>query len=554
MRRLPDPARSRAVIVGVDSYGALPDLPSVANNVNRLAKVLGDPDLWGLRRPDQCTVLLNPPSPDTVLDAVHDAAAEAEDAFVVYFAGHGLVSPSGDLYLALPKSHVERLYRAVAYEDLRRQLVDACTATSKVMILDCCYSGRALVGHKGTAVDVANHAMVEGTYLMTASAETKLAWAPEGETYTAFTGELLKALEFGIPGASDPLEMEALFWYVRGELEARSRPVPQQRARNAGHAIALVRNRAVAVPSGRPDEHAPSLRSQAPLLEHLGGAYDAASSPGGVMDGGGGAAVTDRTSPPRPVDSGPLVVGLPGREPGERPTEERTGSSLRPAAHDDSPPDRREPAAEAADPLLGRWRRWFWLTALALLAVAPFGIRYLQDGAEQGGHDPSQGRSAHPSATPTSSSASGYVRVQGPEFSTDVPKGWRPHARNSSGQYRYTHGAYTLTVVPGRDSAGARSKSPLDYQREIEPELQIHRGSTWATGTGIREITVGEQTSAVGEFTWDTKEGKTVYAKNTVVLIEGHYHVLLTTGPEGEREEVARVHAEAVKAYRSRTS
>ncbi|MFJ9025433.1 caspase domain-containing protein [Streptomyces sp. NPDC102259] len=240
MKRLPDPAKSRAVIVGVDRYDTLPDLPSVGNNVNRLAKVLGDPELWGLRRPDQCTVLLNPPSPDAVLDAVHDAAAEAEDALVVYFAGHGLVSPNGELYLALSNAHAQRLYRAVAYEDLRLQLVDTCTATSKVVILDCCYSGRALVGHMGTALDVANHAMVEGTYLMTASAETKLAWAPEGETYTAFTGELLKALEFGVPGASDPLEMETLFWHVRQELEAKSRPVPQQRARNAGHAIALV--------------------------------------------------------------------------------------------------------------------------------------------------------------------------------------------------------------------------------------------------------------------------------------------------------------------------
>ncbi|MFD3581995.1 caspase domain-containing protein [Streptomyces sp. NPDC058683] len=553
MSRLPDPARSRAVIIGVDSYGALPDLPSVVNNVNRLAKVLGDPDLWGLRCPDQCTVLLNPPSPDTVLDAVHDAAAEAEDAFVVYFAGHGLVSPNGELYLALPKSHAQRLYRAVAYEDLRQQLVDACTATSKVVILDCCYSGRALVGHMGAAVEVANHAMVEGTYLMTASAETKLAWAPEGETYTAFTGELLKALEFGIPGASDPLEMEALFWYVRGELEARSWPVPQQRARNAGNAIALVRNRAVAAPSGRPDGHATSLRPEAPLLEQLGGAYDAASSPGGVMDEGVGAAVTDRRPPPRPVDSGPLVVDLLRKESGDRPTGRHTGLSLRHAVDGDSTPGHREPAGEAADPVLGRWKRWCWLTALALLAVAPFGIRYLEDGTGKSGHDPLQGHLAHSSATPTPSPTSAYVRAQGPEFSTDVPTGWQSHARNSSGQYRYTHGAYTLTVVPGRDSTAANSKSLLGYQSDIEPELQIYRDSNWATGSGFREIKVGGHNAAVGNFTWDTKEGKSVYANNTVLLIEGHYHVLLTTGPEGERKEVARVHDEAVKAYRSKT-
>jgi hypothetical protein len=246
MTALPDPSRSRAVVIGVDSYSVLPALPSVANNVNDLASLLSDSDLWGLRRPDHCKVLLNPQSPATVLDAVHDAATEAEDAFLVYFAGHGLVSPSGELFLALPQSHAERLYRAVAYEDLRHQLVDICTATSKVVILDCCYSGRALVGHMGAPLDVANHAVVEGTYLMTASAETKLAWAPEGEAHTAFTGELLKAMERGIPGGRDPLEMESLFWHVHRELSAKSRPIPQQRARNAGHTIALVHNRSVA--------------------------------------------------------------------------------------------------------------------------------------------------------------------------------------------------------------------------------------------------------------------------------------------------------------------
>lgn len=538
------------MIVGVDSYDTLPDLPSVGNNVDRLAEVLGDPDLWGLRRPDQCTVLLNPPSPDTVLDAVHDAAAEAEDALVVYFAGHGLVSPSGELYLALPNAHAQRLYRAVAYEDLRLQLVDTCTATSKVVILDCCYSGRALVGHMGTALDVANHAMVEGTYLMTASAETKLAWAPEGETYTAFTGELLKAMEFGIPGASDPLEMEALFWYVRQELEAKSRPVPQQRARNAGHAIALVRNRAVAALSVPPAMDTSSAPSHVPLSERL----DAASSPGGVMDGDVGTAVPDGNSRPRPVDSGPLVIDLSRGESGDPTAGEHAGSP-KSTADDDSTPRRWKP-------VLGTWKRWGWLTALALLAVAPFGVRYFEDGTQKSGDDPSHGRSAHSTATPkptsvttpTASPTGGYVRVQGPNFSTEMPTAWQPHDKNASGQYRYTHGAYTLTVVPGRDAAAAKAMSPLAYQRDIEPELQIYRDATWASASGIRALKVGEQTSAVGEFTWSTQEGKSVYAKNTVVLIQGHYHVLLTTGPEEEREEVTRVHDHAVEAYKFETS
>lgn len=239
---LPDPTRSRAVLIGVDRYQHLDDLPGVRNNVHRLAALLRDRKVWGLPA-EHCLVLSNPESYEELLDEVHTAANAAEEAFLLYFAGHGLLSSHGNLHLALPKSDNERLYRAVPYDSLRHEMVDTCTALSRVIILDCCYSGRALQGYMNPAAEVADLADVEGTYLMTASSETQLAWAPEGEEFTAFTGELVKALSEGVPGAADPLQMGSLFHHVRRELKAKGRPVPQQRTRNAGHSISLTRNR-----------------------------------------------------------------------------------------------------------------------------------------------------------------------------------------------------------------------------------------------------------------------------------------------------------------------
>ncbi|OPF83734.1 hypothetical protein VT50_0202745 [Streptomyces antioxidans] len=242
------------MLIGVSGYQKMEPLPGVARNLRRLKTLLTEPDLWGLS-PRHCTVLSNPRSIETVLDAVHAAAAEAEDALLVYFAGHGLVSLKGDLYLALPSSHAERIYSGVSYDLLRSQLVDEASARSRVVLLDCCYGGRAMDGYMGSGaraagvagfagpVAVADSAAVEGTYVMTAAAGTKQALAPPGEKYTAFTGELLRALEEGVPGGPDPLSMDALFRHVRGELAAKGRPQPQQRARNGGTSIALVRNR-----------------------------------------------------------------------------------------------------------------------------------------------------------------------------------------------------------------------------------------------------------------------------------------------------------------------
>jgi hypothetical protein len=91
---------------------------------------------------------------------------------------------------------------------------------------------------------VADQAVVDGTYLLTASAETRKALAPPGEPYTAFTGELIHTLAEGVPGGPALLDMETVYRRLHVRLTARSRPVPQQRNRNAGGAIALVRNAA----------------------------------------------------------------------------------------------------------------------------------------------------------------------------------------------------------------------------------------------------------------------------------------------------------------------
>ena len=240
---LPDPEASCAVLIGTDSYRDLEPLPAVSNNLERLRQLFTSPDLWGLafRR---CIVAANPSGPAEVLDLLHGAAVQATDTLVVYYAGHGLLDPHTDeLYLALPDSSPERLYSALRFEDLRREMVMVAGAQSKVVILDCCYSGRAMAGGMSGSMEMADQARIDGTYLMTASAETVRAQAPVGEEFTAFTGELVTALSRGIPDGPDLLNVETLYWHVRKELVAKVRPTPQQRAGNNGGMIVLARNR-----------------------------------------------------------------------------------------------------------------------------------------------------------------------------------------------------------------------------------------------------------------------------------------------------------------------
>ncbi|MFK4070255.1 caspase family protein [Streptomyces sp. NPDC029674] len=241
----PDPARTRAVLIGVSTYEKLPDLPTVDNNVSKLKELLMDDDLWGL--PEKHCIDLTgdkASSVPQVMQTLHTAAAEATDAFLVYFAGHGLSPLKFGLHLALPSGDHERLYNALDFNHIRRVLLEVCTARQRLVILDCCYGGRALTDHLGSPdEELADLAGIKGTYLLAAASATVRALAPQDETYTAFTGEVIEALDRGIPDGPDLLDTDSLFVHVRRELIAKGRPEPQQRADGFGHRIVLAHNR-----------------------------------------------------------------------------------------------------------------------------------------------------------------------------------------------------------------------------------------------------------------------------------------------------------------------
>ncbi|MFE4173666.1 caspase family protein [Streptomyces sp. NPDC056909] len=310
---LPDPAASRAVLIGVDEYTVLDPLPAVANNIAGLARLLTGPGSWGLPA-EHCVVLSNPRTPGEVLDAVHTAAAQAKDAFLVYFAGHGLRARDMDLHLALPDSRPGRLYHAVDYDDIREQLVHECGALSRVVILDCCYAAASMRGYMGRPdhladlADLADRSSVEGTYVMAASGETKRALSPAGEDHTAFTGELLKAATEGVPDGPEILDMRTLFRHVRRELVAKNRPVPQQRARNGGHSIALTLNRWSPTPGPEAAAYASALRELFRSATGRAAAADPGTPAGRAAAAGRGADAGPGTPAGRGADLEPLAA------------------------------------------------------------------------------------------------------------------------------------------------------------------------------------------------------------------------------------------------------
>ncbi|WP_439676779.1 caspase family protein [Embleya sp. MST-111070] len=239
---LPDPQTSRAVLIGVARYDDLDDLPTVANNLNDLAAMLGGSHSWGLPERN-LRVIADPPTGKPIVDVVREAAREATDTLLVYYAGHGLLeSDTGELFLSLPESIQGEGYTGLEYRHLRKALLES-RAVRRVVILDCCYGGRAL-GSMGDSQGLAEQAAIEGTFVLTAAHENVRAIAPLDERHTAFTGALLSVVEDGVPGGPGLLDLNTVYSATRERLLASGRPEPQKSDRNTAGRIALAVNRA----------------------------------------------------------------------------------------------------------------------------------------------------------------------------------------------------------------------------------------------------------------------------------------------------------------------
>ncbi|MFI5636012.1 serine/threonine protein kinase [Streptomyces goshikiensis] len=164
---------------------------------------------------------------------------------------------------------------------------------------------------------------------------------------------------------------------------------------------------------------------------------------------------------------------------------------------------------------------------------------------------PGQSGGAPQSKPAPQTAPEGYTIQQDPEhFEIAAPKGWERHGVNEAGQVRYTDGAFTLTVVPGRDKVRG-NPDPATYQKDTEPELNAYRNSTWTTSGDIKSTTVGQQLRVTGRYTWHDANGRSVFARNFVVALGNSYHVVMVTGPEDEQDKVTEVFEKATGSYKS---
>jgi hypothetical protein len=202
------------VLIGTSKYAdaKLPNLPAVGRTIVGLAAAFTDP-ACGVTSRDHCTVLRDVGDIPLLGRQLRSATSGAEDLLLVYYAGHGLVgSRRHDLYLGLPTSEwAEPQFNSLEYDKMRSAVLDS-TAAVKIIILDCCFSGRVVSETMSDSVtELAGQLEVDGTYVLTSAQRDQVALIRPGEKYTAFTGRFIQLLQQGVPGGPEFLTIDDLY-------------------------------------------------------------------------------------------------------------------------------------------------------------------------------------------------------------------------------------------------------------------------------------------------------------------------------------------------------
>lgn len=276
-----DPARSRIVLIGTPVYAdpAIEDVPAVANNIFDLASVFLDPELGGFS-PANCTIAAPAATMADIGDLLFSAAREAEDLLLVYYSGHGFTGGKRhELFLSLSGSRVDRpAFTALPFDAVRDAILHS-PARNRVLILDSCYSGRA-IGDPLGGIDeqVMEQIEVAGTFTLTSAPANRAALILPGERHTAFTGRLLDLLRSGHPGAGDVLTLGEIYRLLRARLRSEGLPLPQQRGTNTADLLGLVLNCGAGPPAEHPGTRAWQQQRDTEAAHH----HDSAPRPAAV--------------------------------------------------------------------------------------------------------------------------------------------------------------------------------------------------------------------------------------------------------------------------------
>ncbi|WP_329269344.1 type VII secretion protein EccCb [Streptomyces sp. NBC_01451] len=226
--------RRIALLVATDGYQdpGLNRLRAPARGAAELKDLLRDP---AIGRFDFVRELPNRPK-EEIETAVEEVLSnrDPDDLVLLYFACHGIRNDADRLFFATLGTQLKRPHTTAIPAAFLHQLLDECEARTKIVLLDCCYSG---LFHRGSPmspapVNVEAALGGRGTFVITAS--TALEYAYEGEHLTVdnsltaprFTAAVIEGLSTGLADRNRDgvITPEELYTYVHDTVVNQAGP------------------------------------------------------------------------------------------------------------------------------------------------------------------------------------------------------------------------------------------------------------------------------------------------------------------------------------------
>ncbi|MGQ0604697.1 MAG: caspase, EACC1-associated type [Anaerolineales bacterium] len=199
-----------------------------------LERVLKDIAIGGF----EVRTLLNQPSP-LVFEEIEAFYVDRrkDDLTLLYFSGHGVKDIDGELYFAMANTRLNRIRSTAIKAHDVNALMRRSRAQTKLLVLDCCYSGAFALGMTvKSAQYLAERDYFEGRGTAILTASSAIQYAFEGEavtgegTQSVFTRVLIAGIESGAADLNGDgvITFDEVYEYIDGHVR---QVAPQQEPR-----------------------------------------------------------------------------------------------------------------------------------------------------------------------------------------------------------------------------------------------------------------------------------------------------------------------------------
>ena len=222
-----------ALLIGNDEYNDenLGNLPSSRNDIMSMASILGDESRGQF---DEVPTIINAAHYQAQIQiSTIFSSIDSSDFLLIYFSGHGMLDPAGQLHLCAKNTDTDHLNAtAIPFASIKTA-IEWSAATKVLILLDCCYSGAAnncwRSSNKAPLVqEFDSVADIRGTYIITASSSLQLAGNHLKANLGLFTKYLVEGIETGGADLNNDgkINVDELFTFISEKVTQCSSQTP----------------------------------------------------------------------------------------------------------------------------------------------------------------------------------------------------------------------------------------------------------------------------------------------------------------------------------------